>query len=129
MLLQKNITLIAAPEGNKNAVGEHTLGMLLSLMNNLNRSDRQVREGNWDRENNRGYELQGKTIGIIGYGNMGKSFAQKLQGFDVTVLCYDILKNVGDNYAKQVSLSQITTASRCVEFTHSLDRSNQQDGK
>jgi D-3-phosphoglycerate dehydrogenase len=103
----KNITLIAAPEGNKNAVGEHALGMLLSLMNNLNRSDRQVREGNWNRENNRGYELQGKTIGIIGYGNMGKSFAKKLQGFDVTVLCYDILKNVGDSNAKQVSLSQL----------------------
>jgi D-3-phosphoglycerate dehydrogenase len=103
----KNITLIAAPEGNKNAVGEHALGMLLSLMNNLNRSDKQVREGNWNRENNRGYELQGKTIGIIGYGNMGKSFAQKLQGFDVTVLSYDILKNVGDSNAKQVSLSQL----------------------
>jgi D-3-phosphoglycerate dehydrogenase len=100
----KGIHLIAAPEGNKNAVGEHALGMLLSLMNKLNRADRMVREGKWIREGNRGFELQNKTVGIIGYGNMGKSFAKKLQGFDVNVLCYDIQENVGDQYATQVSL-------------------------
>ena len=82
----KNIHLIAAPEGNRNAVGEHALGMLLSLMNKLNRADRLVRDGKWIREGNRGYELEGKTIGLIGYGNMGKSFAKKLKGFDVTVV-------------------------------------------
>jgi D-3-phosphoglycerate dehydrogenase len=103
----KNIHLIAAPEGNRNAVGEHTLGMLLSLFNKLNRADKLVREGNWIREGNRGYELEGKTVGIIGYGNMGKSFAKKIKGFDVTVLCYDIQENVGDENAQQVSLQEL----------------------
>ncbi len=103
----KNIHLIAAPEGNRNAVGEHALGMLLSLFNNLNKADKEVKNGIWQREANRGYELDGNTIGIIGYGNMGKAFAKKLQGFDVEVLCYDILPNVGDKNAKQVSLEEI----------------------
>lgn len=100
--LQKNIHLIAAPEGNANAVGEHALGMLLSIMNHLNRADKMVRNGKWIREGNRGFELENKTIGIIGYGNMGKSFAKKLRGFDVQVLCYDIQENVGDQNAEQV---------------------------
>ena len=103
----KNIHLIAAPEGNMNAVGEHALGMLLSLMNKLNRADKMVREGNWIREGNRGYELEGKTVGLIGYGNMGKSFAKKLRGFEVEVLCYDIQSNVGDENARQVSLPEL----------------------
>ncbi len=103
----KNIHLIAAPEGNRNAVGEHALGMLLSLMNKLNRADKLVREGHWIREGNRGHELEGKTVGLIGYGNMGKSFAKKLRGFDVEVLCYDILPNVGDENARQVSLPEL----------------------
>ncbi|MCG2612226.1 2-hydroxyacid dehydrogenase [Flavobacterium sp. SM15] len=100
----KGIELIAAPEGNRNAVGEHTLGMLLTLMNNLNKADDEVRAGHWNRESNRGHELDGKTVGIIGYGNMGKSFAKKLRGFDVEVLCYDILDGVGNDDARQVSL-------------------------
>lgn len=105
--IAKGVHLIAAPEGNRNAVGEHALGMLLSLMNKLNRADRLVRAGKWLREGNRGFELEHKTIGIIGYGNMGKSFAKKLRGFDVAVLCYDILDNVGDENAKQVSLHEL----------------------
>lgn len=107
----KNIHLIAAPEGNRNAVGEHAMGMLLSLMNKLNRADKLVREGHWIREGNRGYELEGKTVGLIGYGNMGKSFAKKLRGFDVEVLCYDILSNVGDVNARQVSLPELQAKS------------------
>lgn len=103
----KKIHLIAAPEGNCNAVGEHALGMLLSLMNKLNRADKLVKEGHWIREGNRGYELEGKTIGLIGYGNMGKSFAKKLRGFDVEVLFYDILSNLGDENARQVSLPEL----------------------
>jgi len=101
----KNIALIAAPEGNSNAVGEHALGMLLSLFNKLNKADYEVRQGKWLREDNRGLELDGKTIGIIGYGNMGKAFAKKLQGFNVDLLCYDIKPNVGDDNCKQVTLS------------------------
>lgn len=107
----KNIQLIAAPEGNRNAVGEHTIGMLLSLMNKLNRADKLVREGKWIREGNRGYELESKTVGIIGYGNMGKSFAKKLKGFDVDVLCYDIQDNVADENAKQVSIKELQAKS------------------
>jgi len=103
----KGIALIAAPEGNRNAVGEQALGMLLSLFNNLNRADRQIREGHWIREGNRGHELKGKTVGLVGYGNMGRSFAKKLKGFDVEVLCYDIKPNVGDANAKQVSLVEL----------------------
>jgi D-3-phosphoglycerate dehydrogenase len=103
----KEITLIAAPEGNRNAVGEHSLGMLLSLFNKLNKADKEVRNGNWLREENRGIELDGRTVGLIGYGNMGKSFAKKLRGFDVEVLCYDIKPNVGDANCKQVSLSEL----------------------
>lgn len=103
----KNINLIAAPEGNRNAVAEHALGMILSLFNKLNIADKEVKSGHWNREINRGVELDGKTIGIIGYGNMGKSFAKKLRGFDVEVLCYDILPNVGDENAKQVSLQEL----------------------
>jgi D-3-phosphoglycerate dehydrogenase len=104
--ISKNVTLIAAPEGNRNAVAEHSLGMILSLFNKLNIADKEIRSGHWNRESNRGHELDGKTVGIIGYGNMGKSFAKKLRGFDVEVLCYDILENVGDANAKQVSLDE-----------------------
>ena len=107
----KNIKLIAAPEGNCNAVGEHALGMILSLFNKLNNADKEVKSGQWNRESNRGTELDGKTIGIIGYGNMGKSFAKKLRGFDVEVLCYDILPNVGDENANQVSIEEIQQKS------------------
>lgn len=105
--ISKNIQLIAAPEGNKNAVGEHALAMLLSLFNKLNKADSEIKSGHWNRESNRGHELDGKTVGIIGYGNMGKSFAKKLRGFDVQVLCHDILENVGDVNAKQVSLEEL----------------------
>jgi D-3-phosphoglycerate dehydrogenase len=103
----RGIELIAAPEGNRNAVGEHSLGLLLSLFNKLNKADKEIRKGKWMREGNRGIELDGKTIGLIGYGNMGKAFAKKLRGFDLTVLCYDIKPNVGDENCKQVSLENL----------------------
>jgi len=103
----KGVHLIAAPEGNSNAVSEHALGMILSLFNNLNKANQEVKQGFWNRESNRGTELDGKTVGIIGYGNMGKAFAKKLRGFDVEVLCCDILENVGDENAKQVPLDEI----------------------
>jgi len=102
----RNIFLAAAPEGNRNAVGEHALGMLLSLFNKLNAADKEVRSGKWDREGNRGIELDGRTVGIIGYGNMGKAFAKKLRGFDVDVICYDIVGGVGDDDARQVGIME-----------------------
>ena len=104
---QKDIHLIAAPEGNSNAVGEHALGMLLALFNKLSQANQDVRRGLWPRVANRGLELEGKTVGIIGYGHMGKAFAKKLKGFEVEVLCYDIKPNVGDDNATQVSLETL----------------------
>lgn len=104
---KKGIHLISAPEGNSNAVGEHALGMILCLFNNIKKADLEIRNGKWLREENRGIELEGKTVGIIGYGNMGKSFAKKLKGFDVDVICYDIKEGVGDENCKQVSLKQL----------------------
>jgi len=103
----KGIKLIAAPEGNRNAVGEHALGMLLSLFNKLNKADSEVREGKWLREENRGIELDGKTVGLVGYGNMGKAFARKLRGFDVEVLFHDLLEGIEDENASQVSLQEL----------------------
>jgi len=103
----RNIRLIAAPEGNRTAVGEHALGMLLSLMNRLQIADHEVRNGIWNRESNRGIEIEGKTVGIIGYGNMGKAFAQRLQGFNCKVIFYDLLEGIGNEHAKQVSLEEL----------------------
>lgn len=108
---QLGVHLISAPEGNRNAVGEQALGMLLSLFNKFNKADKEVKAGQWNRESNRGVELDGKTVGIIGYGNMGKSFAKKLRGFDCEVLCYDIKAGVGDENATQVSLQELQEKS------------------
>lgn len=102
-----NIELFNAPEGNRDAVGEHAIGMLLMLMHRLKIADEEVRLGIWKREENRGDELMGKTVGIIGYGNMGKSFAQRLSGFGVKVICYDLLENLGDKNAQQVDLNEL----------------------
>ena len=112
----KKIELFAAPEGNRNAVGEHSLAMLLSLFNKLNKANREVKAGSWVREENRGIELDGKTIGILGYGNMGKSFSKKLKGFDVDVLCYDLKENVADENCQQVSLAELQERSDVISI-------------
>ena len=107
-----NIHLMNAPEGNCDAVGEHAIGMLLSLANNFRQVDMQIRQGTWDREGNRGWELKGKTVGIIGYGFMGSSFARKLSGFGVKVIAYDKYKTgFSDAYATEVSMEEIVKHS------------------
>ena len=88
-----NVEVFNSPEGNMDAVGEHAIGMLLMLFNKLNFADAEVREGKWDREGNRGIELTGKTVGIIGFGHMGSAFAKKLSGFDCKILAYDKYKS------------------------------------
>jgi D-3-phosphoglycerate dehydrogenase len=105
---QKNITCVNSPEGNRDAVAEHALGMLLCLFNNITKANSEIRNGKWLREDNRGVELCGKTVGIIGYGNMGAAFAQRLQGFGVTVLAYDKYKtNFGNEFVRETSLQEI----------------------
>ncbi len=111
------IHCLHAPEGNRDAVGEQAIGMLLALMNNVCRADREVRSGNWIREGNRGYELQGKTIGIIGFGNMGTAFAQRLKGFDVNILVYDkYKKNFGTADVKESTMEEIVENANVISF-------------
>ncbi len=105
---EKGITLLNAPEGNRDAVGEHMIGMLLGLMNNLNRANHEVRNGLWRREENRGLELGGRTVALIGYGNNGQAMARKLSGFGVTVIAYDKYKTgFSDTYATEASMEEI----------------------
>jgi len=104
----KGIVCINSPEGSRDAVAEHAVAMLLSLFNKLNKADREVRNGDWIREGNRGMEINGKTIGIIGYGQMGSSFAKKLSGFDCKVIAYDkYLKNFSNQFAREASMEEI----------------------
>ncbi len=105
---QKGIKCFNSPEGNRDAVGEHALGMLLTLFNNILKADPEVRSGKWIREGNRGLEIKGKTIGIIGYGNMGSAFAQRLKGFEANVIAYDKYKfNYSDEFVSEKSLEDI----------------------
>jgi D-3-phosphoglycerate dehydrogenase / 2-oxoglutarate reductase len=104
----KNIACFNSPEGNRDAVGEHAIGILLNLFNKISIAGNQIREGEWLREQNRGIEIKGKTIGIIGYGNTGSAFARKLSGFETNVISYDKYKsNYSDGFTKEVSLEEI----------------------
>ena len=115
--ISKKIHLISSPEGNRNAVGEHALGLLLSLMNKLHSGHEKIKNGSWIREEQRGFELEGKTVAIIGYGNTGKSFAKKLAGFNnLKILCYDVKSNLGDEITSQVSLEEINNKAQILSL-------------
>lgn len=124
---EKNIKLLNAPEGNRDAVAEHALGMLLSLMNNLRQADIQVRNGVWDREGNRGYELMGKTVAIIGYGNNGGAFAKRLKGFGVNILAYDKYKTgFSDEYVTEASMEEVVKYADVLSLHIPLTRETRQ---
>lgn len=114
---EKGIILFNAPEGNRNAVGEHALAMLLALFNKIIVADHQVRQGIWNREENRGIELEGKVVGIIGFGNNGSAFAKKLRGFDVEVLAYDKYKSdFNEENVREVTMKEIYEQADIVSF-------------
>ena len=110
------IKIISAPKGNSNAVGEHALGMLLSLINNINIAEKSISNGKWQRKVFKGTELKSKVIGIIGFGNTGKSFAEKLKGFNSEIIYYDIKKIKSNDLFKQVELSELTKRSNIVSL-------------
>ncbi|MFH1937150.1 MAG: NAD(P)-dependent oxidoreductase [Bacteroidota bacterium] len=110
--LEKGIVCLNSPEGNRDAVAEHALGMLLSLMNHLNRADREVKSGRWIREGNRGTEIKGKTVGIVGYGNTGSAFAQRLKGFEANVISYDKYKTgYSEGNTRETTLDEIVDSA------------------
>ena len=119
---KNNIKIISSPEGNSNAVGEHALGMLLSLINNISYSHNEIINGKWSREANRGYELKNKTVGLIGYGHTGKSFAKKLSGFDVSTIFFDLKSNLKNEFATEVTLKEIKETADVISIHSSLTK-------
>ena len=119
---KRGITILSAGEGNANAVGEHTLSLILSLFNNIVKANNEINNNVWQREGNRGIELENKTVGIIGYGKTGKNFAKKLAGFNVKVLCNDIIENIADEYAEQVSIDDIQSKCDIISLHTDLNK-------
>ena len=119
---KRGITILSAGEGNANAVGEHTLSLILSLFNNIIKANNEINNNVWQREENRGIELENKTVGIIGYGKTGKNFAKKLAGFNVKVLCNDVIENIGDDYAEQVSIDEIQSKCDIISLHTDLNK-------
>ena len=119
---KRGITILSAGEGNANAVGEHTLSLILSLFNNIIKANNEINNNVWQREGNRGIELENKTVGIIGYGKTGKNFAKKLAGFNVKVLCNDIIENIADDYAEQVSIDEIQSKCDIISLHTDLNK-------
>lgn len=123
----RNIALINAPEGNSDAVAEHAIGLLLSLMNNFRKADIEIRNGIWNRERNRGYELKGKTVGLIGYGFMGQKMARKLKGFEVNVIAYDKYKTgFSDEFVREASMEEIVKQSDVLSLHIPLTKETRQ---
>ena len=121
-LVKKNIELITSGEGNSNAVGEHTLGLLLDLSKKITKSYIEIQSNLRKREENRGFEIEGKTIGIIGYGKAGKSFARKLLGFNCIVIFNDLKKDLEDEYAKSVTISELKEKSDIISIHTDLNK-------
>ena len=119
---KRGITILSAGEGNANAVGEHTLSLILSLFNNIIKANNEINNNVWQREGNRGIELENKTVGIIGYGKTGKNFAKKLAGFNVKVLCNDIIENIADDHAEQVSIDEIQSKCDIISLHTDLNK-------
>ncbi len=121
----RNITLINAPEGNRDALAEHCIGILLTLLNKIHVADREIRSGIWEREGNRGVELKGKTVGLLGYGYMGEAFAKRLQSFSVEIIAYDNEKTGFSNqYVKEVSLKELKERTQIFSIHIPLNKEN-----
>ncbi|WMN11715.1 NAD(P)-dependent oxidoreductase [Marivirga salinae] len=124
-LEKRNIHLINAPEGNRDALAEHTMGMLLSLFNKINLADQEVRNGKWDREGNRGVELMGKTIGLLGFGNMGGAFAKRLSSFGCKIIAYDAEKTgFSNDYVEEVNLEKMQAEAQILSLHIPMNAQN-----
>ena len=123
-LKEKKIELISSGEGNSNAVGEHALGLLLSLSKKITKSNIEMKNGIRKREENRGFEIDGKTIGLVGYGKTGKSFAKKLSGFSCNIIFCDIKTNLGDDYAREVKINELKETSDIISLHTNLNESS-----
>lgn len=127
LLGKKGIHKLNAPEGNRDAVGEHALGLLLNLLARISVANSEIIDGHWNREQNRGFELKGKTVGIYGYGNTGSAFAKKLSGLDCNVLAYDkFKKNYSDHFVEEVSLEQLKEQIEILSLHVPLDASTKE---